>query len=66
MTFQPQAQGTKIKVAVIGTGPGGLAAIINLLRLPFVELSAYDQASELREVGAGIIIMRTHGGTSTF
>ncbi|OCF72395.1 salicylate hydroxylase [Kwoniella mangroviensis CBS 8886] len=52
MTFQPQAQGTKIKAAVIGTGPGGLAAIINLLRLPFVELSAYDQASELREVGA--------------
>ncbi|WWC97646.1 hypothetical protein V866_004530 [Kwoniella sp. B9012] len=56
MIIQPQAQETKIKVAIIGTGPGGLAAIINLLRLPFVELSAYDQASELREVGAGISI----------
>ncbi|WWC57515.1 uncharacterized protein I303_100047 [Kwoniella dejecticola CBS 10117] len=46
----------KIKIAVIGTGPGGLAAIIHLLRLPFVQLSAFDQATELREVGAGISI----------
>ncbi|WVW81189.1 hypothetical protein I302_103180 [Kwoniella bestiolae CBS 10118] len=56
MTIKPQPQADNLKVAVIGTGPGGLAAIINLLRLPFVELSAYDQASELREVGAGISI----------
>ncbi|WWC67382.1 uncharacterized protein I206_101290 [Kwoniella pini CBS 10737] len=53
MTIQPQE---KIRVAVIGTGPGGLAAIIHLLRVPFVELSAFDQATELREVGAGISI----------
>ncbi|WRT63140.1 uncharacterized protein IL334_000043 [Kwoniella shivajii] len=54
MTIQPAEN--KLKIAIIGTGPGGLAAIINLSRLPFVELSAYDQASELREVGAGISI----------
>ncbi|OCF43458.1 salicylate hydroxylase [Kwoniella heveanensis CBS 569] len=47
---------TKIRVAVVGTGPGGLAAIINLRKLPYVELSAFDQAKELREVGAGISI----------
>ncbi|WVQ94612.1 hypothetical protein IAU59_001692 [Kwoniella sp. CBS 9459] len=46
----------KIRIAVIGTGPGGLAAIINLQRLPYVDLSAFDQAKELREVGAGISI----------
>ncbi|WVQ72196.1 hypothetical protein IAR50_001742 [Cryptococcus sp. DSM 104548] len=49
-------QHDKTKVAVIGAGPGGLAATINLLRLPFVELSVFDQATELREVGAGISI----------
>ncbi|WVF67004.1 hypothetical protein IAT40_001747 [Kwoniella sp. CBS 6097] len=46
----------RIKVAVVGTGPGGLAAIINLRRLPYIDLSAFDQARELREVGAGISI----------
>ncbi|WVR03025.1 hypothetical protein IAU60_000014 [Kwoniella sp. DSM 27419] len=46
----------KLKVAVIGAGPGGLAAIINLGRLAHIELSVFDQASELREVGAGISI----------
>ncbi|WWC90250.1 uncharacterized protein L201_005183 [Kwoniella dendrophila CBS 6074] len=54
MTIQPEER--KIKVAVIGTGPGGLATIINLRRIPFVDVSAYDQATELREVGAGISI----------
>ncbi|ODN86831.1 salicylate hydroxylase [Cryptococcus wingfieldii CBS 7118] len=49
-------QQDKLRIAVIGAGPGGLAATINLLRLPFVELSVFDQATELREVGAGISI----------
>jgi threonine dehydrogenase-like Zn-dependent dehydrogenase len=44
---------TKIlKVAIVGAGPGGLAAAILLSRLPFVELSVFEQARELREVGA--------------
>ncbi|TRM56097.1 hypothetical protein BD626DRAFT_621173 [Schizophyllum amplum] len=45
-----------LRIAVVGAGPGGLAAIINLLRLPFVNLSVFDQATKLREVGAGISI----------
>ncbi|WVQ82944.1 hypothetical protein IAT38_005080 [Cryptococcus sp. DSM 104549] len=49
---QPQ----RVKIAIIGAGPGGLASAINLRRLPFVDLSVYDQASELREIGAGISI----------
>jgi len=43
---------TKLKVAIVGAGPGGLAATIQLLRLPGVEVSVFEQARELREVGA--------------
>lgn len=39
-------------MAVVGAGPGGLAATIQLRRLPSIELSVYDQAQELKEVGA--------------
>jgi salicylate hydroxylase len=48
----------KIKIAIVGAGPGGLAAAINLLRLPFVDLSVYDQTRELREVGAVRIVFQ--------
>ncbi|WWD22597.1 hypothetical protein CI109_107090 [Kwoniella shandongensis] len=53
MTVTPRE---KVKVGIIGAGPGGLAAAINFLRIPFVDLSVFDQATELREVGAGISI----------
>ncbi|KAL1759571.1 hypothetical protein FB107DRAFT_287573 [Schizophyllum commune] len=43
-----------LRIAVVGAGPGGLATAIHLLRLKVVELSVFDQARELREVGAGI------------
>ncbi|KAL1744868.1 hypothetical protein HDZ31DRAFT_63673 [Schizophyllum fasciatum] len=43
-----------LRIAVVGAGPGGLATAIHLLRLKDVELSVFDQARELREVGAGI------------
>ncbi|OJT14496.1 2-heptyl-3-hydroxy-4(1H)-quinolone synthase [Trametes pubescens] len=43
-----------LRVAIVGAGPGGLAATIQLSRLKDVELSVFDQARELREVGAGI------------
>jgi salicylate hydroxylase len=48
----------KLKVAIVGAGPGGLAATILLQRLPFVELIVYEQATELREVGA--VSVMTH------
>ena len=41
-----------LKVAIVGAGPGGLAATIHFRRLENVEVSVYDGARELREVGA--------------
>ncbi|OGM48972.1 hypothetical protein ABOM_003137 [Aspergillus bombycis] len=48
----------KLRVAIIGAGPAGLGAAIEFQKLPFVDLRIYDQARELREVGAGISIQR--------
>jgi 2-polyprenyl-6-methoxyphenol hydroxylase-like FAD-dependent oxidoreductase len=45
----------EISIAVIGGGIGGLAAALSLLRAGF-DVHVYEQATELREVGAGIQI----------
>ncbi|PWY81758.1 monooxygenase [Aspergillus sclerotioniger CBS 115572] len=49
---------TKLRVAVIGAGPAGLGAAIEFAKLPFVDVRVYEQARELREVGAGISIQQ--------
>lgn len=51
----------RLKVAIVGGGPGGLATAIALSKIPNVEVTIYEQASLLREVGAGISI-----GTNTW
>ena len=45
-----------LRIAIVGGGPGGLATSIALRKVPNVEVTIYEQASELREVGAGISI----------
>lgn len=44
-----------MRIIVIGAGIGGLAAALTLARSGF-EVSLFEQASELREIGAGIQI----------
>ncbi|KAI2619623.1 FAD/NAD(P)-binding domain-containing protein [Hypoxylon sp. NC1633] len=50
-----------LRVAIIGGGPGGLATAIALSKIPNVSATIYEQATVLREVGAGISI-----GTNTW
>lgn len=45
-----------LNVAIVGGGPGGLATAIALLKVPNISVTLYEQASELREIGAGISI----------
>ncbi len=44
-----------MRIAVIGAGIGGLTAALTLLRSGF-EVEVFEQATELREVGAGVQI----------
>jgi salicylate hydroxylase len=45
-----------LKIAIVGGGPGGLGTAIALSKIPDVEVAIYEQASVLREVGAGISV----------
>jgi salicylate hydroxylase len=45
-----------LRVAIVGGGPGGLSSAIAISKLPNVEVTIYEQARELREIGAGIQI----------
>ncbi|RDL35181.1 Uncharacterized protein BP5553_07112 [Venustampulla echinocandica] len=46
----------QLRVAIIGAGPAGLGAAIEFSKLPFVDWKLYEQATVLREIGAGISI----------
>lgn len=52
----PSALPPPLEVAIIGGGPGGLGTAIALSSLPNVTVNLYEQARELREIGAGINI----------
>lgn len=54
MPTQPDS--SHLRVAIIGGGPGGLAAAIALSSLRNVEINLYEKARELREIGAGLNI----------
>jgi salicylate hydroxylase len=45
-----------LHVAIVGGGPGGLSSAIALSKLEHVQVTIYEQARELREIGAGIQI----------
>ena len=45
-----------LKIAIVGGGPGGLATAIALSRISNVTVTIFEQASVLREVGAGISV----------
>ena len=50
---------TPLKIAIVGGGPGGLAVAIQLNRLTGIELSLFEAAKELREIGAVGLAMIT-------
>jgi len=49
------ADGDRLRLAVIGGGIGGLATALALLRRG-IDVDVYEQSEELKEVGAGIHI----------
>ncbi|PMD42169.1 FAD/NAD(P)-binding domain-containing protein [Hyaloscypha variabilis F] len=56
---QTTSLNSKLRVAIIGAGPAGLGAAIEFGKLPFVDWTIYEQATAIREIGAGISIQPT-------
>ncbi|GAA6041613.1 hypothetical protein JCM8097_007768 [Rhodosporidiobolus ruineniae] len=50
----PSVEQRPLRIAVIGAGPAGLGALLALSKIEGVDVQVYEQARELREVGAGI------------
>ncbi|KAH7155360.1 hypothetical protein B0J13DRAFT_618816 [Dactylonectria estremocensis] len=48
----------RIKVAIIGSGPAGLSAAIELSKLPFIDWRLYEQKPTISELGTGITLQR--------
>jgi salicylate hydroxylase len=47
---------TQLDIAICGAGIAGLTAAIALLKHPLISVQIYEQASELREIGASIAL----------
>lgn len=45
-----------VKVAIIGGGPGGLGAAIELAKLPFINWDLYEKRSKFSEIGGGLTL----------
>ena len=56
MIAQTPLEPETLHVAIVGGGPAGLGAAIALSALPNIDVSLYERAKELREIGAGIRI----------
>ncbi|TVY20503.1 Salicylate hydroxylase [Lachnellula arida] len=59
MTLKNLNNSARLRVAIIGGGPAGLGAAIEFAKLPFVDWNLYEQATEIREIGAGISVQPT-------
>lgn len=47
-----------IRIAIVGAGPGGLASAIFFSRQLNISLRVIEQATELKEIGAGIHLQK--------
>ncbi|KAK0710625.1 hypothetical protein B0H67DRAFT_646067 [Lasiosphaeris hirsuta] len=56
----PSETHPKIRIAIIGAGPGGLSSAIALSALPDVDVRVYEKAGQLTELGGGISV--NHNG----
>lgn len=52
----PRDSKKPLKVAIIGGGPGGLAAAIELSKLDFVRWELYEKRPQISEIGGGLTL----------
>lgn len=59
MTVNKTTNGhSRLGVAIIGGGPGGLGAAISLAKLSFVDWTLYEKKPEISETGGGISLQK--------
>jgi salicylate hydroxylase len=46
----------RLKVAIIGGGPGGLGAAIEMAKLPFIDWDLYEKRPKISEIGGGFTL----------
>lgn len=47
---------SQIKIAIIGAGPAGLGAAIEMSKRSFIDWKLYEKKSEISEIGNGLTI----------
>ncbi|OBT66966.1 hypothetical protein VE03_04218 [Pseudogymnoascus sp. 23342-1-I1] len=68
--MQPYKSEKRLKVAIIGGGPGGLGAAIELAKLPFIDWDLYEKRPKFSEIGGGFTLqpqtwkLLEHNGTA--
>ena len=68
----PQNPERRLKVAIIGGGPGGLGAAIELEKLSFVDWTLYEKRPTFSEIGGGFTLqpqtwrLLEHNGAAQF
>lgn len=49
---------TQLRVAIIGGGPAGLAAAIEMAKRSYIDWKLYEKKDEISEIGNGLTIQR--------
>ncbi|KAI1772378.1 FAD/NAD(P)-binding domain-containing protein [Hypoxylon cercidicola] len=52
--MSPKSNEKRLKVAILGGGPAGLGAAIELAKLPFVDWELYEKKPQISETGGGL------------
>jgi salicylate hydroxylase len=56
MAAQSTAEGKKLNIAIVGAGIAGLTLAIALKSHPLINVTIYEKANELKEIGASIAL----------
>lgn len=54
--MSPENSEKRLKVAIVGGGPGGLGAAIELAQMPHIDWNLYEKRPKLSEIGGGFTL----------
>ncbi|KAH8685010.1 hypothetical protein BGZ61DRAFT_534202 [Ilyonectria robusta] len=54
--MSPENSEKRLKFAIVGGGPGGLGAAIELAQMPYIDWNLYEKRPKLSEIGRGFTL----------